>query len=75
MSPWWKGHHRTGVKVCRSCHGEEDVHDGLCRHCRRGLLAEETPRPTVIAEKSEHVPPAPTVEPAHDRPWVHRQGG
>ncbi len=75
MSPWWKRHHRTGVKVCRSCYGEEDVHDGLCRHCRRGLLAEETPRRTVVAEKSEQVPAAPTLEPAHDRPGTHRLGG
>lgn len=74
MNPWWRRHRET-TKVCRSCHGNEEVHDGLCRHCRRALLNEETPRPvTVTPEKPEHMPSRPPVEPPHDRPWVHRGG-
>lgn len=73
MSPWWR-RHRGGPKVCTSCHGNEDVHDGLCRHCRRGLLAEETPHPATVAERPEPRPATETVPPAHTRPWVHRGG-
>ncbi len=75
MSPWWKTHKDRELRICRSCRGNEDVHDGLCRHCRRGLLSEETPVREVVTEKSGHVPPAPPNEPPHDRPWVHRLGG
>lgn len=77
MSPWWRRHRRTEMKICERCGAVEDVHRGLCRHCRSQLLAAETP-----AGSGGDTPPAadlpphpPSVEPPHDRPWVHRGAG
>jgi ribosomal protein L40E len=74
MSPWWKRRLRKD-KVCTRCQADTDVHDGLCRHCRMEVFGADGggerrkgPRP------GQHLPRQPSIEPAHDRPWVH-QGG
>jgi len=76
MSPWWKRHagHR---QICERCRGIEDVHRGLCRHCRAQLLVEESPggESVQVRPVSAPMPDAADIEPTHDRPWVHRGGG
>jgi hypothetical protein len=76
MSPWWKKKPRK-VKTCTRCHADSDVHDGLCRNCRRELAAPGGARnePMRTRPAGGHVPPQPSLEPAHDRPWVHQGGG
>ncbi len=76
MAPWWR-RHRSGPRVCVNCRGNDEVFHGLCRHCRKALLVEETPRPTPIPrpEAEEHMPEPVSTEPAHDRPWRHLGGG
>ncbi len=55
------------MKVCRECGTHEDVRRGLCRRCRA-----QSRQPN-LAE--EHGPPKQgDVEPAHDQPWVPRNG-
>lgn len=75
MAPWWK-HGSRPAKVCERCKGVEDVHRGLCRHCRGLLLTGETVgRGRQRGPREEGAVPAPPdVEPAHDRPWIHRGG-
>ena len=76
MAPWWKRRQRR-IKVCTRCHGNEEVHEGLCRKCRTELLAEEVRDGEIVDRPPQdaHLPPTPSLEPAHDRPWVHRGGG
>ena len=76
MAPWWR-HRSREEKVCVRCKGVDDVHRGLCRHCRALLLTEETPggAPASIPDHDDAVPSPPDIEPAHDRPWIHRGGG
>lgn len=76
MTPWWR-RHSTKDKHCRRCNGIEEVHRGLCRHCRAELLVEETPggEAQTVAPVDERLPEPPDLEPPHSRPWVHRGGG
>lgn len=75
MSPWWHKH-SDRTPHCARCKGTEDVHRGLCRACRARLTAEETPGgPVEVTPFEEDVPRAPSLEPSHSRPWVHRGGG
>lgn len=76
MTPWWNRHRRHEA-VCRRCHRMAILHDGVCHECRT-RLAEETGSGEEWRERSasrEHLPPEPSTEPPHDRPWVHRSGG
>jgi hypothetical protein len=76
MARWWKQHAKA-PRVCARCQRNEDVHEGLCRKCRAELLAEETPKGEIreVRVGDEQVPEAPSLEPPHARPWVHRGGG
>jgi len=47
--------------TCRHCGGHEDVRHGVCVDCRGHA-----------AEAKEPAPEDPSLEPAHDRPWVAR---
>ncbi len=73
---WWR-RHSSEPRHCRRCNGTDEVHRGLCRHCRALLLAEETPggEGRVVTPGDEPLPPPPDLEPPHSRPWVHRGGG
>jgi len=79
MTPWWHRHPKQHPLVphCERCRGTEDVHRGLCRACRGLLLAEETPGgdPGRVTPRPAETPSAPSLEPPHSRPWVHRGGG
>jgi hypothetical protein len=77
MSPWWRKHLKRRTPHCARCNGIEDIHRGLCRACRARLLADETPggKAVDLPPLEENPPPAPSLEPAHSRPWVHRGGG
>lgn len=55
------------MKVCRECGTHEDVRRGLCRRCRARH------REPNVAEESGP-PKRRDVEPAHDQPWVPRDG-
>jgi len=76
MAPWWKRHAKRNTP-CERCGSIEDVHRSFCRKCRAELSSQETRGgqgvriPPVEGTK----PPAPDLEPPHDRPWVHRGGG
>ncbi len=76
MAPWWR-RKKSGVEHCRSCNGIDDVHRGLCRHCRARLLAEETPggEPADATPADEAPTRPPALEPPHSRPWIHRGAG
>lgn len=80
MAPWWRGR-SSGPKVCSSCGGTEDVRRGRCGNCRQAPPAGQATaggdagRPRNPPAPREPVPESPTIEPAHNRPWVHRGGG
>lgn len=63
--------------LCERCHGSEHVRRGICRRCRAELLAEATPggAPPVVGTTDSRPPRAPSLEPPHSRPWLHRGGG
>ena len=72
MAPWWK-HRSSELQPCEQCGETAVLHEGLCKHCRHGTR--------VGRPRAEHPPVGerthaePDLEPAHDRPWVHRGGG
>jgi hypothetical protein len=76
MAPWWKRHHHQ-TEGCARCQGHDTVREGLCRKCRADLFADQTSG-QAVTEIQIPVPPmpgSPSLEPSHDRPWVHRGGG
>ncbi|MFI5047694.1 MAG: hypothetical protein ACHQIG_11580 [Acidimicrobiia bacterium] len=48
------------MNACRNCGREAKLHHGLCEDC------------TTKEAAVERVPTEPSLEPAHDRPWVAR---
>jgi NMD protein affecting ribosome stability and mRNA decay len=60
------------MKVCRECGTHEDVRRGLCRRCRGKARGHEL---NPEEEAHGHRPPKQgDPEPAHDQPWVPRDG-
>ncbi|MDE3086662.1 MAG: hypothetical protein KGJ77_07835 [Acidobacteriota bacterium] len=53
---------------CQRCGTDEHVHEGLCRRCRKVLLAEGTP----VREARRRPPRAAQTEPLHNPPWRRR---
>ena len=49
------------TKTCRNCGGTVRVRQGLCKRCRAEARD--------LHPSSQH---DPSLEPAHDRPWVAR---
>jgi hypothetical protein len=76
MAPWWKRHHHR-TRGCVRCEGNVDVHERLCRRCRAELDVKQTSsiEVTEIRPVFRPMPERPSLEPPHDRPWVHRGGG
>jgi hypothetical protein len=72
MSPWWR-QHMSYPRPCELRQRVDVLHDGLCKHCRREIVAEgvEVQAPSEV----ERAPHDPELEPLHDRPWIHRGGG
>jgi hypothetical protein len=76
MSPWWTKHARS-PEHCLRCKSTDDVHRDLCRRCRTRLLDEASPgggHPAAPVSEPP-APVAPSIEPAHSRPWVHKGSG
>jgi len=76
MAPWWKWRHRS-KESCSRCGSDCDVRHSLCRACRSQVPTEETHcrRGTIAESAPESHYHQPSLEPPHDRPWVHRGGG
>lgn len=72
MAPWWK-HRKSELQPCERCEQVAVLHEGLCKHCRHETAVEKSKAEGRPAASKAHADPE--LEPAHDRPWVHRGGG